>query len=379
MNAFDIMIQQFYDVLTIWEASGLSIAKNLFAILAAIQVAWAAVLWLLNRNEGMNIIAEYAKMLMVIGFFWAVLLNYNTWVPAIYGGLQHVGEQMSGTASLSPGDVFKTGLTMATHIYHNTEAKGFWESIGGSILSIACGAVLFYVFIRIAIEMVILLIGGKIILAGGLVLLAFAGTKWTMSYAERYFTFAITLGVRLLLITLVVGLGQTLADGWINLINNPPGDEIIQTYLTVIGAALLYLGIAIKVPEMGASALTGSLSLNGFSGMAGAAVAAGTAAGVKAGMMAAQGASATAKEGAGAVAALRAATGAAHKQGVDAGLTGMKLASSVPPAAIRSLSSAGRQVATESFEEFKKNMTKDTVGGRVANQINLSGFKGKRK
>lgn len=369
MSPFATLIEQYDTAIASWNIAGISLAKNLFTLLAGIQVAWAAITWAMNRTDGNSLIPELARMMIGIGFFWAVLLNYDVWIPAIYTGLRQVGSDMTGVGNLSPGDILDTGQKLASKIFDSAKSIGFWDSIGGTIMASICGFVIFLIFVLIAAELAIVLVGGKIILAGGLILLGLSGTKWTMSYAERYFTFAIALGIRLLFLTLIVGLGQTLADGWIDLINNPPDGNFIDAYLAVLGAALLFVIFARKIPEMAVAGLTGNIAFSGFSSTVGAVAATGAQAGVAAGLMAARSAGVIGKEAGGSIAALRAATGAAYKEGAEKGMTGLALTSSVPPNAIKKLTTASGQVARESVQQFTQKQTGNTLGGKVADKI----------
>jgi type IV secretion system protein TrbL len=365
MSAFETLLLQYYNAINGWEAIGISLAKELFILLAGIQIVWATIMWVLNRNDTASILSEFARLIITTGFFWAFLLNYDVWIPAIYAGLQKTGENMAGVTSVSPGDIFDTGWTIATTIFNSAKNEGFWASFGGTILASICGFIIFFIFLLIAAELTIVLVGGKMILAGGLILLGLSGTKWTMSYAERYFTFAISLGIRLLFLTLIVGLGQTLATGWIDIINNPPNGDYIDGYLAVMGAAVLYMIFARRIPEMAVAGLTGNLAFNGFSSSISHTAQVGARAGAKAGSIAAGAVIGASKETAGGVSALRAATNAGFQQTAENGQSAL----SVVPNAIKTLGGATGQVAKESITGFAQNNLRQTVGGKIADKI----------
>jgi type IV secretion system protein TrbL len=362
MSAFETLFMQYNNAIGSWEIAGLNLAKQLFVALAGIQIVWAAIMYVLNRNDAASVISEFARLIITTAFFWTFLINYNVWVPAIYGGLQKAGENMAGVGSISPADVFDTGWTIATSIFDSAKNEGFWASLGGTILSSICGFIIFFIFLIIAAELTLVLIGGKMILAGGLILLGLSGTKWTMNYAERYFSFAISLGIRLLFMVLIIGLGQTLAVGWIDIINNPPNGDPIEGYLAVMGAATLYMIFARQIPNMAASGLTGNLALNSFSSTVNHAAKAGAVAGAAAGIVAANTALGASKEIAGSVSALRAAANAGfseaskNNQGTLSGISN----------AIKTLGGGATQVAKEPAQ----NSLGKTVGGKIASKIN---------
>ena len=54
-----------------------------------------------------------------------------------------------------------------------------------------------------------------IIIGGGALLLRFNGSKWTQVFAEKYLGYAVSVGIKLFALYLIVGLGQNLANTWV--------------------------------------------------------------------------------------------------------------------------------------------------------------------
>ncbi|MCB0376639.1 MAG: P-type conjugative transfer protein TrbL, partial [Sinomicrobium sp.] len=222
MNAFEQIIQQFNNAVPQWEAVGLDLARQLFLLLVVIQIIWSALLWMLNRNEPTGLMIEFIKKLMVILFFWALIENYSVWVPAIVNSLRQVGEKMTGIGVLSPADVMSRGVDIATRVMTAAKHDGFIQHIFGSIIASLVGATIFFLFVRIGIEMFLIIVGGKIILAGGVILLGFSGAQWSRQFTEKYLTAAVAIGIKMLFITLIVGIGETLAPGWTDILKQVP-------------------------------------------------------------------------------------------------------------------------------------------------------------
>jgi type IV secretion system protein TrbL len=364
MNAFEQIIAQFNNAVPQWEAVGIDLAKQLFLILVVIQIVWMAVLWMVNRNDPTNLFAEFVGKLLVILFFWALLENYNVWIPAIVNSLRQVGERMTGIGSLSPADVMSRGVDIATRVMTAAKHEGFIQHIFGSIIASIVGCTIFFLFVRIGIEMFLIIIGGKIILAGGLILLGFSGTKWSRQFTERYLTAAVAIGIKMLFITLIVGIGETLAPGWSDILKNVQGDKLMEAYFAVFAAALVYFYLALRLPEMAASLLTGAFNLN-FSPGLGTAVMGSAIGGAYALSIGSSAAGNFVKGAMGAGSAVIQAIKAGSAAAEISGATGINKTAQTAVSSLQKLAGASGQHIKESIDTAISR----TTGGQIANQI----------
>ena len=74
-----------------WFPKLLAIAKSLFWKLAAIEFAWASILWVLKNQEMQSFTAAVVQKLIGIGFFYFLLQNADYWIPAIVNSLVRAG------------------------------------------------------------------------------------------------------------------------------------------------------------------------------------------------------------------------------------------------------------------------------------------------
>jgi type IV secretion system protein TrbL len=127
----------------------------------------------------------------------------------------------------------------------------------------------------LALQILITNIESYIIIGGGALLLGFNGSKWTQVFAEKYLGYAVSVGIKLFVLYLIVGLGQNLATTWVTQLGTFTPETVIQ----VGAAALIYGAMGIMVPGIAGSMLNGSPSMSLGSMAGGAAVAAGGLAG----------------------------------------------------------------------------------------------------
>jgi len=364
MNAFEQIIQQFNNAVPQWEAVGLDLARQLFLLLVVIQIIWSALLWMLNRNEPTGLMIEFIKKLMVILFFWALIENYSVWVPAIVNSLRQVGEKMTGIGALSPADVMSRGVDIATRVMTAAKHDGFIQHIFGSIIASLVGATIFFLFVRIGIEMFLIIVGGKIILAGGVILLGFSGAQWSRQFTEKYLTAAVAIGIKMLFITLIVGIGETLAPGWTDILKQVPSGQLMEAYFAVLAAALVYFYLALRIPEMAAALLTGTFHLN-FSPGLGTALTGTAIGGMYAAGVGAQAAGGLIRGTVGAGTAVTQAIKAGSAMAQVNGDKGIKGALKTGGYSLAQLAGATGQHIKESIS----TSISKTTGGQIANQL----------
>ncbi len=171
--------------------------------------------------------------------------------------------------------------------------------------------------------MLVALVESYIAIGGGVILLGFGGSRWTTDIASKYLQYALATGLKLMILYLIIGAGQTLFDNalWID------SKNIIVSCLQAAGEALVYAYLAIQIPQIASAMMSGSPSLTagGMMGAtlgAGAAVAAG---GATAGRLAAGGVNLAHGAVAG-ISGLAKAMGAGVSSGLDLGKSGMTLA-----------------------------------------------------
>ena len=107
-------------------------------------------------------------------------------------------------------------------------------------------------------------------IGAGVFMLGFTGSRWTLVFGEKYVGYAVSVGIKLFMLELIVGLGYSLGQQWAALFYNgiaPP-----ETYIEVVGAALVFGFLAWQIPSLAASLMNGAprMTLGSFVNTAGA-------------------------------------------------------------------------------------------------------------
>ena len=270
-----------------WTTQILNYATDLFWILAGIEFAWAAALLLLEQRELEGWIAAFLKKLMGISFFYALLLNSPKWINAIIDSFTEIGQNVGGTAGMSPDTILQQGVSLGIQVITSGASIGnvFVSALTGSFAYIlligAIGCVIILCYIILAFTFVMALIEGYIVVSAGIILLGLGGSRWTQSYAERFLGGAVTSGVRMMVIFLLIGLSQSLATGnssysWTNLataVGNAAGSldysGAAQQAFYLASSVIIFTALVLGLPKIVGGILNGSAGL-GAGDMAGA-------------------------------------------------------------------------------------------------------------
>jgi type IV secretion system protein TrbL len=274
-DVLDGMLSGYKSASSSWLGKIEPIARSLFWKLAAIEFAWSTIVWALQQDQMQSFVASVVKKLIGIGFFYALLLNASSWMPAIVDGFTEAGKQASGVGSLTPSLVFDRGIDVANAVLSGVGVLGVLKN---PIVSIVAGwAAIFIViaFIIIAGQLLVTLIESYIVITAGVLFLGFGGSRWTTDLAQKYISYAVATGVKLFMIYLIIGVALAQSATWAALLATASFTNIF----VVLGASVLLAFLAFQIPNMAASMLSGAPSLTAGAAVGAAgAMAAGTVA-----------------------------------------------------------------------------------------------------
>jgi type IV secretion system protein TrbL len=155
------------------------------------------------------------------------------------------------------------------------------------LTSMICALGVVLAFAIIAGQLLITLVESYIVIGAGVFMLGFTGSRWTLVFGEKYIGYAVSIGIKLFMLELIVGLGFDLGQQWGSLFANgiaPP-----ETYIEVVGAALVFGFLAWQIPSLAASLMNGAprMTLGSFVSTAGAVAVGGVIVGSGVGALAA--------------------------------------------------------------------------------------------
>ncbi|MCY1355522.1 P-type conjugative transfer protein TrbL [compost metagenome] len=303
----DQVITEFSSRASSWQNVILDSATWLFWSLGTISLTWTFGMMALRKADLAEFFAEFCRFILFFGFFLWLLRNGPQFATSIIQSLQKLGEQASGITSVTPSGIVDIGFMLWKQTLAGLSAWSPVDSVIGVILSL----VILTMLAVIAINMLILLVSGWILIYAGIFFLGFGGSRWTSDMAINYYKTVLGVAIQLFAMVLLVGIGSDLLTSFYAKMTK--GVLNFEELGVMLIFCLCLLLLVNKVPPMLAGIITGSsTAATGGLGNFGAGAVAGAAMGA-AGMasaamsMASSTAMAGAQNMAGGISAIKAA------------------------------------------------------------------------
>ncbi len=315
-GVLDQIQSTFQTASTGWMTSALGLARPLFFGLAAIEFSWAAINYTLRKNDLGELITSMTLKILGIAFFAMLLTEAPTWIPPIINSFTQAGRTVGGggptsiSSSIGPSEILNEGIDTAAKVVSTADninnaqtaagvsvfspgksVAALGENLLSAIFIGLTGLMILLGYLAIAMQLLITTIESYIVIGAGALMLGFAGSRWTLPFAEKYFGYAVSVGIKLFTIYVVAGFGGQLANiiiaHWATVAAAAPPNNTVGPidFMTAGITALAYGAVGYMVPGIAGSMMNGSPSMSlsnagaAAGGMAAAPLAAGLAGG----------------------------------------------------------------------------------------------------
>ncbi len=267
--AFSALKNQIVSVSMAWQTKIMTAARSLFWLLATIQILVRGIFLALGRSDIQAWYAEVIRTILYIGFFAFVLEQGPDIARLIVGSLSTIG----GANTVSPADVFNTGISTASDLWANIS---FGLNVSLLVATVAACFLIIISFSLISASFIIILVESYVGIFIGMILLGFGGLSFTKDFTLRYLMYALSIGLKLMALAIVSKVG---ADVIVSVAKEAAVNNDIGTILMAAGISLIVFQMAKEVPSIVSGLLQGvSISSSGgVSAMTGAALGAGSA------------------------------------------------------------------------------------------------------
>jgi type IV secretion system protein TrbL len=253
-NILDGVIIRFRDAANTWRGTLSGAAQYLFWSLVTIDLVWNGIEILLKRSSFDDVKADIVRRVLVISFYLGLLQYAGTWTTAIVDSFRQIGQNastaVSGVASgINPSDIFDSGLSIALRVMDSASVLSVSESIlvgFTSLIILVC-----YAFV--AAFMLIALIEMYVALSAGSIILGFGGSRITADYVNKYFTYVVSVGMKLFSLQLLVGIAQAFVLDWYQNFQNKNSQAFV-----LIGVAIVFAVLVITIPSKIQGLVTGA-------------------------------------------------------------------------------------------------------------------------
>lgn len=341
-GVLDLILNQSSALTATWMDRAIGLAQKIFGALVVLEFVWFGAQTVLKKSELSELFGGLAFKVVAIGFFYTLIQYAPSWIPAIQQSFLQAGATISGLdlQTFTPSRIINYGVDAAGKMLGDfgdqvgNELSGeWWNAIGvigrnllPALIMVISAFLVVIAFAIIAIQFIVTMLESYLVIGAGALMLGFSGSRWTMNFSEKYLSYAMSVGGKLIVVTMLVGFGQSFADGiidhWTSLRQNTGNGAIkFGDYLAIAGGSLVFSAMSYMLPSLAGSMLNGvaSMSLANTAGAASSATMPAVTSGARVGAAATGGAGAALTHAAGRFAPVGAITGIAPAAGGGGG------------------------------------------------------------
>ena len=250
------------------ESQSILLAKDLFNSLALIALGIWFIQRLLNRHHDQaesNI--ELVKMIIYLNVFYMLISSYDQFLPLIVRSFKaaapFLGKNVTGfTLVTNPGQVMNTGVSLFTTLLKMAASHLWHADLLGVFVSAITALLVLFAFMGVALEVLLIEIGSRIILMAGIMMLAFSASEWTRDYASKYINSFFSIGLKMMFIYLILGMAGGVTATWVNTLAGIPGANMLQADAAILVASYTYWVLVTKLPDQAVGYLAGGHGIN---------------------------------------------------------------------------------------------------------------------
>jgi type IV secretion system protein TrbL len=257
--------------------------SGVLATLVIISIAITALLWAIDENQ--NVLASLVRKILLVGFFAFLVAQWHTLSVTVVNGFAALGLKAGGgtmtvaTFTSSPSQIIIAGIKVVQALmdYVHKTAPGpveFFARLDLILMALIAAIGILISFVILAVEIVVTIIEFHIVTLVAFVTVPFGVLTQTSFMSERAIGYVVSVGIKLMALAIVVSLGTTVFDDYT--VSPDPG---IGEDVGLLLAAVVMVMLALKIPSIAAALISGGPQLNAGGAVMGAAGIAATVAG----------------------------------------------------------------------------------------------------
>lgn len=241
------LVSSFYDKTSAWEPILKKYALLVFRWLLILEVCFLGIKAALNREQVGDIFKHFVMLLLMAGFFLAVINNYKEWSWNLIDGLKQIGFELS-SPQYSSDSPFIAGMKIVNLILSKLSA---W-SPGNSVALLLAALVVMVCFALISAQVVFIKCEAMIAMMAALILVSFGGSSFLKDYAVNALRYVLAVAFKLFVMQLVLGVGLAFIQDF------DTSTAELQDIFIVIGASIVLLALVKSIPDTCAGIINGS-------------------------------------------------------------------------------------------------------------------------
>lgn len=254
----------------------LKFARSLFIGLATLSLAFGLSKSLLYGESNLGAVAsQLAKWMIYVGIFMWIMSSgdHIFFIPkVIVNSFMQAGTSLATSKgyvsdTISPSSLFELGATVYAQIADQTVASGI-DSIPAFIAIALVDFCILLIAAMLAGTMLVTMIEMHLVICGGSILIGFAGFEYTRDIAFSYLKYAVSVGVKILMLMVVYVVAAGLINKWVIKISAAENlVELLSKAAQILCGMVCLFMTARTVPNYATSIITGASGNLGFEGL----------------------------------------------------------------------------------------------------------------
>ena len=259
-----------FDAQTIgWTARALDVARDIFVAIVGTELIWSLFEIFLGTRELEAFIASITRRIISVGAAITVFTVAPTVINGILFDFSSIGSYITGYGfnAEDPDSVLHYGVSVATAI-NPPYTSNLQLMIMAFVPSFIAQGAIQLAFAVAACALLLAWVEAYVVVSAGAFLLGFIGSRWTMPWAERYLGMVLAVATKLLVLSVILGLGAGLSDSLISQWGSQTSQHAVSDYFSIAGTTIVFALISWFAPGfvanlVGASPVLSTSSLVG--------------------------------------------------------------------------------------------------------------------
>lgn len=250
MTSVDSIITSYQSASSGWANSLAKHATSLFWILAFIEFSWAMIGLAFKSNDLGDWASTIINQIMFIGFFYWLLTNSTSISLSIINSFKQAGAEAAGVKGVMPTEIFRIGLNLVTKLLDSLSIL----KPSDSVAIVLSALVIMVCFGLIAAFSILALVESYVVIYASIIFMGFGGSRWTKEYAIKTLQYAVSVGAKLYVLILLLGIGSKIMLKWVTDLDAGSNIDI----MLVVGFSVVMLALVKILPDLAQGLINGT-------------------------------------------------------------------------------------------------------------------------
>ncbi len=232
-----------------WASKLESSVKSLFVLLFGLEIVMLGITAVMKRESLEDLFSSIIMAVLFGSFILACIMNYKEWSHAIMGGLTHY----TGLLGYDSATILKSPLQKGFEIFRDIKSLLTILEPINSIAYLLVGFAILITFAFMTIQIIYIKCEAFVAVGAGFILLGFGGCHFFKEYALNMMKYILSVGFKLYVLYIVLGLGFHFLDQLPQL-QNPSMEDLAVILIT----ALIMLTLSKSLPDVASGIIQGA-------------------------------------------------------------------------------------------------------------------------